>query len=69
MKILVDYSKCCWKDGKCSACNCGGNCNGCVEICPVQAISREDIVKINDESCISCGACISACEHSALSFD
>jgi NAD-dependent dihydropyrimidine dehydrogenase PreA subunit len=69
MKIKIDYEKCCWKDGKCTSCQCGGSCTGCVEMCPVQAISRGDVVKINEELCISCGACISACEHSALSFE
>lgn len=69
MKIQIDYNKCCWQNGKCSACDCGGGCSGCVEICPVQAIKREDVVKIDDEACIGCGACVSACEHSALSMN
>ncbi len=36
---------------------------GCMEICPVDAISRTDTgaVIINHEECIACGACTGAC--------
>ena len=66
--IKIDYKKCCWKDGKCSSCGCGGACKGCVEACPVGALKREAIVKINQKECISCGACVAACEHGAISL-
>lgn len=68
--IKIDYNKCCWKDGKCASGCCGDKtCNGCAEICPVNAITREDIVKLDKSICIDCGACISACPHGALSFE
>ncbi|MBT3691409.1 4Fe-4S binding protein [archaeon] len=71
MKIKIDYEKCCWKGGKCQSCGCGkGNCcNGCVEACPVQALERKDLIEIDHEKCIECGACIPACEHEAINFD
>ena len=69
MIIKIDYNKCCWKGGKCSSCSCGGKCEGCVEVCPVGALKRKDIVKIDKEKCIGCGACINACKHNAISFD
>jgi Fe-S-cluster-containing hydrogenase component 2 len=68
MSIIIDYDKCCWKDGSCQSCSCEKACVGCVEACPVQAITRENIVKINTSECIECGACVSACKHQALSL-
>ena len=67
MVIKIDYDKCCWKDGKCSS-GCGCSCKGCIEICPVNALSRDKIVKVDAGKCINCGACISACKNNAISF-
>lgn len=74
MGIKIDYSKCCWKDGecvsdgKCVSCSCGKSCEGCVEACPVGALTRGKLVKLNKRKCINCSACIDACEHDAISM-
>lgn len=68
MTIKIDYDKCCWKDGKCTSCSCEGACDGCVEICPVDALVRKDLLTVDDDLCISCGSCIEACKHGAISL-
>ena len=69
MPIKIDYEKCCWKDSKCTSCSCGGNCVGCVEACLVGALTREDIVKLDEDKCTECGACVNACKHEAISLN
>ncbi len=68
MSIKIDYEKCCWKDGKCISCSCGEACTGCVEVCPVSALVREDKLELDEAKCLDCGVCISACKHGAISF-
>ena len=66
MPIKIDYNKCCWKNGKCDNCGCEGSCEGCVEVCPVGALKREDIVKLDKSLCIDCGSCVGVCKHDAI---
>lgn len=78
MPIKIDYKKCCWKNGKCVSsdcgsgnCGCGGTsktCNGCVEACATEALTRGKKVNFDKSKCIDCGACIAACTHEAISF-
>ena len=74
MTIKIDYKKCCWKNGKCISCGCGGGCGsgnacvGCVEACVQGALSRKDKVVLDKKKCISCGACVAACKHGAISL-
>ncbi len=67
--LNIDYEKCCWKDGKCTSCTCDGACEGCVEACPEGAITRDDLVRIDQSKCTECGVCVSACEKGALSLE
>lgn len=79
--ITIDYDKCCWKDGKCSSegedgkCDCGGgHCctltsGGCIDVCPVEAISRAAILVIDSDACLDCGLCVDECPKDALSLE
>ncbi len=71
MPIIIDYNKCCWRDGQrdCGCPDTNDACTGCVEVCPVEAITRENIVKINLAKCIECSVCITACKYNAISLN
>ncbi len=47
--------------------NCGG-CNQCVSVCPVEAISAEDVKVADSEKCIDCYACVRICPNNARSI-
>lgn len=40
-------------------------CGICAEECPVQAIDKANLKKVDEKACISCMRCISVCPHSA----
>lgn len=46
------------------------NCHKCISVCPVKYCNdgSNKIVKVNNNMCIACGACIKACTHNARSY-
>ena len=37
-------------------------CGGCIDLCPVIAISMiNDVVTVDDERCTGCGICVKVC--------
>lgn len=42
-------------------------CGACVDVCPQNAITCEDIAVIDAGKCVDCGACIDECPSSAIS--
>ena len=57
----------CNQCGKCSSgCDCAHSECACMSSCAVGAISRDKKIKIDDEKCIDCGACVFSCPNKAL---
>lgn len=45
-------------------------CLECTEVCPIGAISSKDgVVTIDKDVCLSCGCCASACTSEAISYE
>ncbi|HIC91805.1 MAG TPA: 4Fe-4S dicluster domain-containing protein [Syntrophaceae bacterium] len=56
MPAIIDKEKC-------------TTCGACVEACPVEAISLNDVAHINGDKCIECGTCISVCPNRAITLE
>lgn len=41
-------------------------CGLCVDVCPTNAITVDDIAIIDASACTDCGACISECPSAAI---
>lgn len=43
-------------------------CGECAEVCPVEAISRDEdgIYRIDEEICTECGTCVDACPYHVI---
>jgi len=45
-------------------------CGDCIEVCPTEALYREDdIVRLNRESCSGCRLCVDACTIEGIFID
>ena len=43
-------------------------CGACVEVCPQEAITMNDIAIIDVNECIDCGACVDECPNGAITM-
>ncbi len=43
-------------------------CEACIEVCPVEAILKEEPygIVIETDQCSGCGKCVTSCTHEAL---
>ncbi len=41
-------------------------CGACVDVCPQDAITCDDIAVVDASMCVDCGACIDECPSSAI---
>ena len=44
-------------------------CGACAEVCPVDAISVDDVAKVDSETCTECGTCVDECPVEAISME
>jgi len=44
-------------------------CGACAEVCPVDAITVDDVAKVDAELCSECGACVDECPVEAISLE
>ncbi len=42
-------------------------CGACADACPVEAITVDDVAKVNEDECVDCGTCIDECPVEAIS--
>ena len=47
---------------------CDG-CGACVEICPNEAITLNEIAHVDEEECVECESCIDECPNEAISME
>ena len=44
-------------------------CGACAELCPMEAITVEDVAVVDADTCVSCGACTSYCPNDAIEVE
>jgi len=55
LKAVLDQEKC-------------TGCGICVDVCPVNAITLNDIAEIDKDTCTGCGICLNVCPTQAISL-
>lgn len=43
-------------------------CGSCVDVCPVEAITLDDVAVIDEEKCTECGSCVEECPTDAITL-
>ena len=44
-------------------------CGACVDVCPEDAITCNDVAVVNEEKCLDCGACVAECPSDAITME
>lgn len=53
MAVTIDEEKC-------------TACGACVDSCPVDAITVDDVAVVDEDTCIDCGTCVEECPVEAI---
>ena len=53
MAVTIDKEKC-------------TSCGQCVEACPVESITMDDVAKVDEDTCVDCGSCVEECPSEAI---
>ena len=44
-------------------------CGACADVCPVEAITVDDVAEVDPDLCIDCGACVAVCPVYAITLE
>jgi len=44
-------------------------CGTCADVCPVEAITVDDVAEVDPDLCIDCGACVDACPVDCITME
>lgn len=44
-------------------------CGACVDVCPEEAITCDDVAVVDESKCLDCGACVDECPNNAITLE